>query len=311
MEQYRFGIGQQSSLSQGVLGIGYPANEVQVSQGGGVDTYRNLPQRLVADGVIASSAYSLWLNDLDAATGSVLFGGVDRAKFSGELGTVPVQKTEGVYSAFFIKLTGLNTGSSVVTEGLPANVLLDSGSTLAYLPNDVVRPLYDDLDAFYESSQGVALVSCSLRDRDDSLTFRFGDAVSISVLYSEIVFPTGSSEMSAGGDVDICVLGISPSGDGGGVNVLGDAFLRSAYVVYDLANNEISLAQSNYNATGSDVVEIGTGPDAVPSVTGTTPTSTGVSEDDDSLAPLVAVPSRWYVVVAAWCILAGFAGFLA
>jgi hypothetical protein len=48
---------------------------------------------------------------------------------------------------------------------------------------------------------------------------------------------------------------------------LGDTFLRSAYVVYDLANNEISLAQTNFNATGTNVVEIGTGTGSVPDAT--------------------------------------------
>jgi yapsin 1 len=32
--------------------------------------------------------------------------------------------------------------------------------------------------------------------------------------------------------------------------------LRNAYVVYDLANNEISLAQANYNSGSSNVQEI-------------------------------------------------------
>jgi hypothetical protein len=38
--------------------------------------------------------------------------------------------------------------------------------------------------------------------------------------------------------------------------VLGDTFLRSAYVVYDLQNNQISLAQTDFNSTTTNVVEI-------------------------------------------------------
>jgi hypothetical protein len=45
----------------------------------------------------------------------------------------------------------------------------------------------------------------------------------------------------------------------GSTAVLGDTFLRSAYVVYDLQNNQISLAQTDFNATGSNVVEITAG----------------------------------------------------
>jgi len=50
--------------------------------------------------------------------------------------------------------------------------------------------------------------------------------------------------------------------------VLGDTFLRSAYVVYDLSNNEISLAQTNFNATKSNVMEIQSGSAGVPNATG-------------------------------------------
>ena len=64
------------------------------------------------------------------------------------------------------------------------------------------------------------------------------------------------------------MFGIAPSQ--GTTSVLGDTFLRSAYVVYDLANNEISLAQTNFNSTSSHVVEIGSGAGSVPDATSVT-----------------------------------------
>ncbi|KAJ3502036.1 hypothetical protein NM208_g16809 [Fusarium decemcellulare] len=63
-----------------------------------------------------------------------------------------------------------------------------------------------------------------------------------------------------------CMFGIAPSPSS--TSILGDTFMRSAYVVFDLENNEVSLAQSNFNATGSDIVEIGSGDGAVPAATG-------------------------------------------
>jgi hypothetical protein len=38
--------------------------------------------------------------------------------------------------------------------------------------------------------------------------------------------------------------------------LLGDTFLRSAYVVYDLDNNEIAMAQANLNSTDTNVQEL-------------------------------------------------------
>lgn len=62
-----------------------------------------------------------------------------------------------------------------------------------------------------------------------------------------------------------CHFGIAPAGFSN--SVMGDTFIRSAYVVYDLANNELSIAQTNFNATGTNIVEIGTGTTAVPDAT--------------------------------------------
>ena len=36
--------------------------------------------------------------------------------------------------------------------------------------------------------------------------------------------------------------------------LLGDTFLRSAYVVYDLANNQIGIAPTDFNSTDSNIV---------------------------------------------------------
>ena len=48
---------------------------------------------------------------------------------------------------------------------------------------------------------------------------------------------------------------------------MGDTFLRGAYVVYDLENNEISLANTDYDGGDDDILEIGTGTAPVPGAT--------------------------------------------
>ena len=51
----------------------------------------------------------------------------------------------------------------------------------------------------------------------------------------------------------VCALGIQ---SGEAPYILGDTFLRSAYVVYDLKNNLIGIAQTNFDSTKSNVVEL-------------------------------------------------------
>ncbi|OJD29198.1 aspartic-type endopeptidase [Diplodia corticola] len=262
----QFGIGYTSTSSEGVLGIGYTKNEVAVNRAG-LAAYPNLPQLLVNKGIIQSNAYSLWLNDLDASKGNILFGGVDTEKYHGSLSTLPILQEASQYRELIIALTGIgsngNTGTYLnsntsSTDAVP--VLLDSGSSLTYLPDDVVTSIYNDFDAVYDENEGAAFIDCDAATSSDSLEFTFSSPT-ISVPMNELVLLAGYSKGQA-----VCILGISPAGDS--TAVLGDTFLRSAYVVYDLANNEISLAQTNYNATDSNIEEITTGTASVPDATG-------------------------------------------
>jgi hypothetical protein len=257
VKDLQFGIGYVSSSPEGILGIGYAINEVAVGRAG-LDPYPNLPEKLKDDGTINTNAYSLWLNDLDASTGSILFGGVDTDKYHGELQTLPIIPEHGQYAEFIIALTGMGqngkNGSIFENDNVP--VLLDSGSSLMYLPDNVVKNLYQTFDAQYDSSQGAAFVDCRLADQQGSLDFNFSGVI-ISVPVNELVITAAVSRGQP-----VCILGIGPAGNS--VSVLGDTFLRSAYVVYDLAENQISLAQTNFNATSSNVQEIAKGNDGVP-----------------------------------------------
>lgn len=261
IKDLQFGIGYSSSSPEGILGIGYAINEVAVGRAG-LQPYPNLPEKLVNDGTINTNAYSLWLNDLDASTGSILFGGVDTGKFHGELQTLPIIAERGVYAEFIIALTGMGQNgqntSLFTNQNVP--VLLDSGSSLMYLPDSIAQSLYTKYNARYDSRQGAAYVDCDLANQSGSVDFSFS-GVHISVPLNELVIVAAVSRGQP-----ICLLGIGPAGNS--VSVLGDTFLRSAYVVYDLANNEISLAQTNFNSTSQNIQEIQKGLDGVPSATG-------------------------------------------
>ncbi|KAL4912280.1 aspartic peptidase domain-containing protein [Aspergillus aurantiobrunneus] len=266
IRDFQFGIGYSSSSAEGVLGIGYPSNEVQVARFGG-SVYPNLPQFLMQDGLVHSSAYSLWLNDLEANTGSILFGGVDTEKYHGNLQTLPIQNVSGDYSELIIALTGMSLG--VKTENralssnvLPAAVLLDSGSSLSYLPDSIVEEMYKDIGVTYEPSTGTGYVPCSLAQDNINITFTFSSP-EITVGINELTIDTGNLHLSNGERA--CIFGIVPAGDS--TAVLGDTFLRSAYVVYDMVNNEISIARTRFNSTESNILEIGTGDNAIPGAT--------------------------------------------
>lgn len=259
LPKQQFGIGYSSTSAQGLLGIGYAINEAALAYYENA-LYPNVPLNMMQSGKINSNAYSLWLNDLDASTGSILFGGVNTGKYVGELSTLPIVKEQGYYAEFIIALTGVgfngNTGS--LSSDLRVPILLDSGSSLVYLPNDITQQIYKQFNADYREDEGVAIVDCDLATSHHTIDFTFSSPT-IRVDMSELVI-----QASTGGGDPVCIFGIAPAG--GTTPVLGDTFLRSAYVVYDLEGNTISLAQTNFNSTESNVMEI----------TNSTSTSSGV-----------------------------------
>jgi hypothetical protein len=245
LDEQQFGVGYVSSSTEGILGIGYPINEVATQYNGG-KPYPNVPWHLVQNEDINTNAYSLWLNDLSASTGSILFGGVNTAKFQGELYTLPIIPENGVYAEFVITLTdiGANGEKDNIAKSQEIPVLLDSGSSLMYLPDTIAQTIFTAVNAQYSEEQGAAFVDCALRYAEGSIDFTF-TGPTISVKLDELVIVAGIDRGEP-----VCILGIAPAGSS--TPVLGDTFLRSAYVVYDLHNNEISLAPTNFNVTNTD-----------------------------------------------------------
>ena len=295
LDHQQFGIGYKSTSYQGIIGIGYPINEVAVAYNHEAP-YANVPANLVQNGLISSNAYSLWLNDLESSTGSILFGGVNADKYTGSLETVPIVSDQegGVYSEFIIAMTaiGADGKQGSISNNLKVPALLDSGSSLMYLPDDVTTAIYNAVNAQYSESQGAAFVDCSLSDSDQTLDFTFSSPT-IRVAMNELVIVAGEDNGSP-----VCILGIGPAGSS--MPVLGDTFIRSAYIVYDIANNEISLAQTNFNSTSNNVMEISnsTGvPDAtvVKNAVTSVPVSSGgariVDQPSFSSSPSAAAPT--------------------
>lgn len=80
------GLATDTSIGIGIMGIGYNTSEANIGTGNGT-IYPNLPYAMANAGLIKSNAYSLWLNDLQANTGTVLFGGVDTGVYLPRLST--------------------------------------------------------------------------------------------------------------------------------------------------------------------------------------------------------------------------------
>lgn len=193
-----------------------------------------------------------------------MFGGVDTAKYHGNLVVLPVQATNGIYKDFTVALSSVSVldcsgAVQFAQTNLALPVILDSGTTDAYLPDSVINPILGGVGVINDNEYG-AIVPCDVANSPVTLSFGFGGngGQTISVGLGEFVTPIyneqGVQPTFRDGAGTVCSWGLMSSGTG--PILFGDAFLRSAYVVYDLTNNQIGMAQTIFNTTDTNVVEI-------------------------------------------------------
>ena len=290
MKTLEMGLAYNATLFTGLLGIGYDTNEASDDPDDEQNPfiYPSIIDSMVSQGLISTKAYSLYLDDLQASTGSIIFGGIDSDKYQGDLLQMPIvpdtlENGTEIYAEFTVALTSFSlSGQSGNTTNLTigdydAPVVLDSGTTLTYVPQRLAKLIYDDLNAVDDTeNSGNVFVDCDVLTSSPKATFNFGfggsNGVLIKVPVDEMVFQLeGLFSLDGYAPPDLpfsnpCALGLN--GQDEEPYILGDTFLRSAYVVYDLKNNLIAIAQTNFNSTTSSIIDFSADATAIPNVSG-------------------------------------------
>lgn len=243
-----FAVANDTTSNVGVLGIGLPGLETTYSSNrvSSPYMYENLPFKLKSQGTIEKAAYSVYLGEKNSKTGSILFGAVDSAKYTGDLKTVQIVNTLKGYYDNPIKLeiivSGIkfnDSGSDIDITSNEYTAVLDTGSTYSYFPRSLLTKAGETLGGLYSSSLGAYIVECV-----DSDSYYF----TINFSGAEITVPLSSLVTQY--DTDKCFLSILEQ-TGDDYILFGDNVLRSAYLVYDLDDYEISLAQVKYTSDES------------------------------------------------------------
>ncbi|KAK9463278.1 aspartic peptidase domain-containing protein, partial [Lipomyces oligophaga] len=262
LENLTVGLVLEGSSSAGIIGVGYPSGESVTFEDGTEKQYQNLPVVLREQGYIGCAVYSLWLNDIQASRGSILFGGLDVEKFDGNMIVLPINKDDGDSrpSAFNVNLrnlgvTAIDGVSYVIAPKFDGPVLLDSGTTLTNLPADYVKVMGKLAGAVYNDTTGLYTRDCSVRDSTGSFDFEF-DGATMKVQFRDMFQPVTNDDLPVYNDEGqpLCEMLVYSSLEGS--SILGDSFLRSVYVVYDLQHDLIGLAQTRFNSTDSKIYPI-------------------------------------------------------
>lgn len=276
-----------------------------IKQGQATYCYPTIIDQMVSQSHINSRAFSLFLNDLGQSTGQIIFGGVDSARYSGDLISMPIiplnvqTANQRVANAFynvawtnFTVTTPKGVQTNFWSDSDAAPVLLDSGTSFALFPPDLTRALHAQMGAIPIDRSGDYAAPCYLRATNITFDFYFGgpQGAVLRVPISEFLINWDSRASRTLTDLSgnqYCLVGFQPSPDG--QLILGDTVLRSGYFVYDMDNRQIAIAQANFQGGKPNIKEITNATTSnIPGVTRTASQVTAISAVS-SIASLSAI----------------------
>lgn len=274
------GLVNESSTFHGVLGIGYNDS-----------TYDNLPDRLRDQGLITTTAYSLWVDDDRASSGNLLFGAIDTTKFDGNLTRI---QSEFSYYQMEVYVGSIN-GSTVKSNGPIAITSNDSSyyeyddylfpaiysppDTVSNLPTNIASQIWDIAGAYFDADLSLAVISCTaINITTTNFTFQLGATSGgpiITATMADLVIPSDDIDLSIYYSIyeedkdNMCLFGVQNNSlTYASYYNLGSTLLRRVYSVFDLVNNEIAIAPVKFDATAtSNIVDFSSYGAVVPSST--------------------------------------------
>lgn len=263
----------------GILGLGYPMAEA-VKQG--QPTYPTFVESLVGAGAIASRVFSLYLNEI-SSYGSILFGGLDTEKYSGNLTTLNLMpltlKATGASKVFKYNLQ-LDEISAKHEDGTqeaimgsdvePLDIIADSGTATWILPTDLYNKVVNISGAFNSSAAPLPLLPCDQISNQTSFIITLSgngtNKVQLEVPLISMFIPAvaaDGSEVVKLGKEDLCALMVQPASPSAQTYLFGAPVMRAGYWVFDMDNGQVSVAQTRFSSTTSNVVAIEAGPHGV------------------------------------------------
>ncbi|KAF2711700.1 peptidase A1 [Pleomassaria siparia CBS 279.74] len=207
----------------GILGLGYDTISVNHI----VPPFYNMLEQKLLD----EPLFAFYLGDTNSGEESeVTFGGINKDHYTGNLTKIPLRRK----AYWEVDLDAITFGDSTA-ELDNTGVILDTGTSLIALPSTIAELLNKEIGA-KKSYNGQYTVECDTRDSLPDLTFTLtGHDFTIGP-YDYILEVQGSC-ISA-------FMGMDFPEPVGPLAILGDAFLRRWYSVYDVGSNSVGLAKA-------------------------------------------------------------------
>lgn len=208
----------------GIMGLGYDTISVDKIV---PPFYNMLDQDLLDEPVFA-----FYLSDADdkEAESEAIFGGVDSSHYEGKLTKIPLRRK----AYWEVDLDAITFGDGTA-EIENTGAILDTGTSLIALPSTLAELLNKEIGA-KKSFNGQYTVDCDKRDSLPDLTFTL-TGYNFTIGPHDYILEVQGSCISS-------FMGMDFPEPAGPLAILGDAFLRRWYSVYDLGSNSVGLAKA-------------------------------------------------------------------
>ncbi|KAF3942118.1 Saccharopepsin [Dactylella cylindrospora] len=206
----------------GILGLGYDTISVDKMV---PPFYQMVNQKLIDSPVFAFYLSSTEENDSEA-----IFGGVDPAHYTGPITWIPLRR-KAYWEVDFSSLTFGDETAELESTG----AILDTGTSLIALPSTYAELLNAEMGA-KRGWNGQYTIECDKVDSLPDLTFTLAG-------HNFTIGPTDYT-LNVQGSCISAIMGLDMPAKIGPLAILGDAFLRRYYSIYDLGNDRVGIAKA-------------------------------------------------------------------
>jgi len=206
----------------GILGLGFDTISVNKIP---PPFYSMIEQGLLDDPVFA---FYLGNADSEGDESEATFGGINKDHYTGKITEIPLRRK----AYWEVDLDAITFGDSTA-ELESTGVILDTGTSLIALPSTLAELLNKEIGA-KKGYNGQYTVDCAKRDSLPDLTFTLS-GYNFSITPFDYILEVQGSCISS-------FMGMDFPEPVGPLAILGDAFLRKWYSVYDLGKGTVGLA---------------------------------------------------------------------
>ncbi|KAL5596749.1 hypothetical protein BROUX41_006560 [Berkeleyomyces rouxiae] len=206
----------------GILGLGYDT----ISVNGIPPPFYSM----VNQGLIDEPVFAFYLSKEDQGESEAIFGGVNKNHYTGDITYIPLRRK----AYWEVDLDSIAFGDEVA-ELENTGVILDTGTSLNILPSSLAELLNKEIGA-KKGYGGQWSVDCAKKSELPDITFNLAGH-NYSLPAEDYILDVSGSCISTFQGMDFP----APTGP---LAILGDAFLRRYYSVYDLGKNAVGLARA-------------------------------------------------------------------